>query len=261
MDFEALGVELAKWLNSKGITAVVLKYRVPVSSWNEQDQVIQMDAHRAVSMVRQRASRLRLDPWKIGVLAVGASTDIALRASTAAARAYGEAYDTDKQDYRPNFLMLVHPRIDTRSVVPAVLKRAPATFITGALDDPCGVATNALRFYAGLQNYGAAPLALHISPEGKTGYSSCELYPDQRTMAACRWPSWAEAFLRKRLDMPSPECEVNLKSEPEKLTASNWCPPAPKSDSLCGTKVHQVRCHGHCDLDCWTKCGGLSVED
>src|SRR5689334_23784164 len=76
------GTEVCDWLTSKGITCVLLKYRVPHSgpSWqrdcncmiNPKPQPALQDAQRALGIVRQHAAEWKIDPHKVGVLGFSA---------------------------------------------------------------------------------------------------------------------------------------------------------------------------------------------
>src|SRR4051812_11098550 len=107
------GTQVARWLNSIGVTAALLKYRVPRRPDTPKGQPpVQalMDAQRALSLVRSRASDLGIDAKKIGILGFSAGGHLPAWASTNYDRRSYEAVDaTDRIDCRPDFAVAVYP--------------------------------------------------------------------------------------------------------------------------------------------------------
>src|SRR5262249_26100288 len=107
------GEEVATWLNSIGVTGIVLKYRVPRPSDTPKDaQPIGplQDAQRALSLVRSKAGEWKLDPKRIGVLGFSAGGHLsAATATNFDKRAYEAIDDIDKVSSRPDFAVLVYP--------------------------------------------------------------------------------------------------------------------------------------------------------
>src|SRR5262249_40691305 len=107
------GEQVASWLNSIGVTAAVLKYRVPRRPGSPTDQPpVQavMDAQRSVSLVRQHAEEWGLDAKRIGILGFSAGGHLGAWASTNAdKRAYDSIDAADKVSCRPDFAVLVYP--------------------------------------------------------------------------------------------------------------------------------------------------------
>jgi acetyl esterase/lipase len=104
------GTEIAEWLNSIGITAAVLKYRVPRRDGDSANKLPLMDAQRAMSLVRSKASELGLDPRRIGMLGFSAGGNLA----AATCLKYGDRqYDkldgVDDVSSRPDFGVLIYP--------------------------------------------------------------------------------------------------------------------------------------------------------
>jgi acetyl esterase/lipase len=174
MDLE--GTEVCQWLNSVGVNAVLVKYRVPKRSWEEKHTAPLQDAQRAMSLVRQRADELGVDPRKIGVMGFSAGGHLcASLSATAADRAYPAVDAADKVSCRPDFTMLIYPaylmlkeKPDTIAPEVAVTANTPSMFIVMAEDDPIGV-ENALRYSIGLKQ-AKVPVELHIYPKGGHGY-------------------------------------------------------------------------------------------
>src|SRR4051794_7800882 len=141
------GTEVCKWLNSVGVTGVLLKYRVPARKGLERHAAALQDVQRAIGMVRHRAGEWGIDPRKIGVLGFSAGGHLAAAVSNNfAERTYPEVDDVDKESCRPEFTVLVYPayltREDDRSKLAPeirVTKDTPPALIVMTQDDPIKV--------------------------------------------------------------------------------------------------------------------------
>lgn len=99
------GSEIAEWFNRSGITAFVLKYRVP----DNRSGALQ-DLQRALSLIRARAKDWNLKPDQIGVIGFSAGGNLAAKASTHfAERTYPNIDEIDQRSCRPDFAVLVYP--------------------------------------------------------------------------------------------------------------------------------------------------------
>jgi acetyl esterase/lipase len=108
MDLE--GEEVAAWLNSIGVTGIVLKYRVPARKGQPMHLAPLQDAQRAVSLVRAHAQEWNLDPHHIGILGFSAGGHLAaLSATNYDKRQYDALDDTDKVSCRPDCAMMIYP--------------------------------------------------------------------------------------------------------------------------------------------------------
>ncbi|MES1168119.1 MAG: alpha/beta hydrolase, partial [Oleiharenicola lentus] len=146
MDLE--GTEVCEWLNSIGVTGVLLKYRVPGRDGQARYIAPLQDAQRTVGLVRHRAKELGLDPRRIGILgfSAGAHLSAALAASHAT-RNYPVVDDADAVSCRPDFMVLIYPgglvnREKNDAVYTEVAPRkgsTPPAFIAMAQDDPVRV--------------------------------------------------------------------------------------------------------------------------
>jgi acetyl esterase/lipase len=107
------GEEVATWLNSLGVTAVILKYRVPRRPGEPVPDPARrplQDAQRAVSLVRSKAAQWRIDAKRIGVIGFSAGGHLAFATATSFdKRAYQPADEIDQVDCRPNFAIVVYP--------------------------------------------------------------------------------------------------------------------------------------------------------
>ena len=174
MDLE--GTEVCEWLNSIGVNAVLLKYRVPKRAGRERHAAALEDAQRAVGMVRARAKEFGIDANRIGVLGFSAGGHLAAALSTSAEeRTYPKVDDADAVSCRPNFAVLIYPAYltlkDQGDIVnpeTAVSSNTPPTFVAMTQDDPVRVET-ALYYSAALKRTGV-PFELHVYPKGGHGY-------------------------------------------------------------------------------------------
>ena len=107
------GTEICDWLTSRGITAVLLKYRVPtkpkVGPYSESPQALE-DAQRTLGLVRSRAAEWHIDPHKIGVIGFSAGGHMVAAISTHFDKHSYLAVDTaDKESCRPDFAIACYP--------------------------------------------------------------------------------------------------------------------------------------------------------
>ena len=173
MDLE--GTEVCAWLNSIGVTGVLLKYRVPARPGQERYAAPLQDAQRAVGLVRHRAGELGLDPHRIGILGFSAGAHLAATLATNhASRTYPAVDAADTVSCRPDFLVLIYPGglVDPRRnnvLRPETLPAkdlTPPTFIAMTEVDRV---ENAVEYYKGLKAAGV-PAELHLYPTGEHGY-------------------------------------------------------------------------------------------
>jgi acetyl esterase/lipase len=113
------GTEICDWVTSKGMTCVLVKYRVPFSGpqWDgscscRREPKVHMalqDAQRAVRLLRQQASQWHIDPNKIGVIGFSAGGHMVADISNDSGHSYRPVDDADKQDPRPDFAIGIYP--------------------------------------------------------------------------------------------------------------------------------------------------------
>ena len=176
------GYEIATWLNTLGINAFVLQYRVP----KKRDGALQ-DVQRAIRIVRARADEWKSDPGKIGVLGFSAGGSLSARAGTQFNEITYKAVDSyDSMSCRPDFAVLIYPAyLDNgpgKSLTPelTITENTPPMYIFGTADDTYG--NSALVMAASLRN-SKVPVELHFMPMGGHGYG---LRPGN--IAAETWP-------------------------------------------------------------------------
>ncbi|MDQ3332648.1 MAG: alpha/beta hydrolase [Planctomycetota bacterium] len=167
------GTEVAEWLNSIGVTAAVLKYRVPTAKHDPKWLPPVQDAQRAISLVRSRADEWGLDPQRVGLLGFSAGGNTAAMTAVSSERRYEADDAKDKASCRPDFLVLVYPAYlvdesgELRSEV-TVTKETPPTFLAHAYDDPV-TPKSSVEFFLALKNAGV-PAELHVYDAGGHGY-------------------------------------------------------------------------------------------
>jgi acetyl esterase/lipase len=111
--WELEGEEVAAWLNSQGITGILLKYRVPRRPDEPKEEPARrplQDAQRAVSLVRNKAKEWNIDPKRIGMVGFSAGGHLAIATATRfQKRTYEPIDEIDKVSCRPDFAIAVYP--------------------------------------------------------------------------------------------------------------------------------------------------------
>ncbi len=104
------GSEVCEWLNSIGVTGILLKYRVPARKGQERFLAPLQDAQRALRYTRFHAKDLGLDPNRIGILGFSAGGHLAATTSTSFEKNTYELKDeVDRVSCRPDFTVLIYP--------------------------------------------------------------------------------------------------------------------------------------------------------
>jgi acetyl esterase/lipase len=202
------GTEVCDWLIAKGITCVLLKYRVPDSGphWEAKcdchvDAVAPMaleDAQRTVGLARFHAAEWHIDPHKIGVLGFSAGGHLVADVSTHwDKRAYPAVDAADMESCRPDFAVALYPghltekttrKYELNPTVP-VSAQTPPTFLLQAVDDPVDTVDNSLVYFIALKNAGVS-VELHLYAHGGHAFGL------RRTKSLItRWPELVEKWL------------------------------------------------------------------
>ena len=193
------GIQVAQWFNGQGVTALVLRYRMP----NGHDQIPLKDAQTALKLMRQNAQKWHVDPNQVGIMGFSAGGHLAATAST---------HFTDSTD-RPDFSILIYPVIsfdptfthmgtrnnligqkDDESLIEyysnekQVTDQTPRAFIALSDDDPGVPPENSIRYYSALKQHGI-PAELHIYPSGGHGWGWRDSfkYHDELLRSLSRW--------------------------------------------------------------------------
>jgi acetyl esterase/lipase len=169
------GTEVCDWLTSRGITCVLLKYRVPcVKTGPYRDCLTALqDAQRTVGLVRFKAAQWPIDPHKIGVLGFSAGGHMVVAVSTHFQKRLYPAVDAaDKASCRPDFVVSLYPghlavREKNFALNPdiRITARTPPTFLLQAEDDPVDPVENSLVYHAALRKAGI-PVEMHLYAKG-----------------------------------------------------------------------------------------------
>lgn len=187
--YDKEGTDVAAWLNSAGITALVLKYRVP----HNREGALQ-DVQRALSLARAHASEWNIDPKRLGVIGFSAGGNLAAKASTLFdRRAYPTVDAVDQQSCRPDFAVLVYPAYLDKDgqVAPDLNLKAniPPTLIVHTEDDKTFV-TGSKVYHAALRE-AKVPNEFLLYHTGGHGYG---LRSEKDVRA---WPQAALDWLHK----------------------------------------------------------------
>jgi acetyl esterase/lipase len=194
--YDLEGTEVADWLNSIGVTGILLKYRVPAPDRSNLWQAAVQDAQRTVSVARHRAQEFRIDPDRIGILGFSAGGQTAALASLMDQRQYEPVDEVDQVSCRPNFAVLVYPAYladkEKRTLLPeaTVSSGTPPMFLVHAQNDPVPV-ENSLILSLELRR-AQVPCEVHAFANGGHGFG---LRPTDEPCT--RWPELCEAWLRR----------------------------------------------------------------
>jgi acetyl esterase/lipase len=200
------GTEICDWLSAKGLTCIVLKYRVPKTGHHWEDgcrcgvtpkvpRALQ-DAQRAIRLVRSKAGQLNIDPGKIGVMGFSAGGYLVAQTSNIFTPAYAPTDAIDRVSSRPDFAIAVYPghlcRPGTK-LDPQIhaTKRTPPTFLLQAWDDPVDDICNS-TLYARALDAAGVPSEVHLFATG--GHAFALRHPDDPPGV---WPALVERWLKQ----------------------------------------------------------------
>jgi acetyl esterase/lipase len=199
------GTEACDWLVSKGITCVLLKYRVPDSGPHDdagnqkypKAPLALEDAQRTMRLIRFHAAEYHIDPQKIGVLGFSAGGYMVADISTNFdQRVYPLLDDTDEVSCRPNFAVALYPGhlqgassgLELNPKIP-VTRDTPPTFLLQAQDDHVDSVNDSLVYYVALKNANV-PVEMHLYPHGGHAFGL------RRTkLPITGWPQLVEKWL------------------------------------------------------------------
>jgi len=170
------GIQVCEWLNSLGVTAVLLKYRVPTREVAGYEPL--QDAQRSVGLVRHHAQEWGINPNRVGILGFSAGGHLAVMAALHPnERTYTQDPKLDVDDATPNFLIPVYPAYlvsgeDTFTLLPTVkvTDKAPPVCLVHAHDDKGKTSPSASALlYLEYKKLGL-PAELHINTKGGHGF-------------------------------------------------------------------------------------------
>jgi acetyl esterase/lipase len=201
------GVEVAKALNEMGVSAFVVKYRIPNDAAMSNREIVPLqDVQQAIKTVRENASLYRVNPARIGVMGFSAGGHLASTAGTHFDRKQVET----SVSLRPDFLILVYPVISfsdsvchrgsrdqligktpTKAMIDLysnhlrVNKNTPPTFLVHATDDGAVKVENSLLFYQNLVKF-RVPAEIHVYQKGGHGFGMNNPTTTDKWMDRCR---------------------------------------------------------------------------
>jgi dienelactone hydrolase len=193
------GTDVCRWLNSLGVSAALLKYRVPRREGRPKHEAPLQDVHRAIGMVRTNAREWKIDPDRVGILGFSAGGHLSTMALTSdGTRTYPADERFDQPSPVPNFAVLVYPAYlleegnpDNLSPEIEVTESTPPAFLVVAHGDKKFVEGSA-RFYIEMFR-NDRPCELHIFGKGGHGFGFDKTEEEIR-----QWPAlagkWMEAM-------------------------------------------------------------------
>ena len=197
------GTEVCDWLTSRGITCVLLKYRVPGegrfprSGPYPKSPMALEDAQRTLGLVRFHAAEWRIDPHKIGVLGFSAGGHLVAAMSTHFKQRLYPAVDAaDKESCRPDFAVAIYPGhlslAENRLALNPdihVTRQTPPTFLLQNEDDPVDRVEHSLSYYAALKKAGV-PVEMHLYAQGGHAFGL-----RHTKLPVTGWPHLVETWL------------------------------------------------------------------
>jgi acetyl esterase/lipase len=204
------GTEICDWLTSRGVTCVLLKYRVPSIPYVWQcdcrphNQSISTpsleDVQRTLRLVRFHAAEWRIDPHKVGVLGFSAGGYLVAEVSTNFnSRLYGPLDAADHESSRPDFAIALYPGhlalaknsiALNPNIASRITRETPPTFLLQNEDDHVDQIEDALSYYMGLKKAGV-PVELHAYAQGGHAFGLRET-----KLPVSGWPRLVETWLR-----------------------------------------------------------------
>ncbi|HVC46067.1 MAG TPA: alpha/beta hydrolase [Terracidiphilus sp.] len=197
------GTEVCDWLTAKGITCVLLKYRVPAPRsapyWGAypQSKIALDDAQRTMGLVRFHAAEWHIDPHKIGVMGFSAGGHLVAAISTHFEHRMYPAVDAaDAVSCRPDFAVALYPghldlddaKMALNPNVP-VTRETPPTFLLQAENDDEDNVDDSLVYYIALKNAGV-PVEMHLYAQGGHAFGL-----RQTKFPITEWPGLVEKWL------------------------------------------------------------------
>ncbi|HTV80123.1 MAG TPA: alpha/beta hydrolase [Steroidobacteraceae bacterium] len=201
------GTDACDWLTSRGITCVLLRYRVPSLPYDwhckcRPDNLVTPtqaleDAQRTLGLVRYHAAKWHIDPHRIGVLGFSAGGFVLAEISTRYQhRLYGAVDAADAVSCRPDFAMAIYPGhlwaggkgYPLNPIVP-VTNQTPPTFLVQAEDDSVDGVHQSIAYYIALKDAGV-PVEMHLYAQGGHAFGL------RRTrLPITNWPQLADEWL------------------------------------------------------------------
>jgi acetyl esterase/lipase len=194
LSMELEGTEVCQWLNSIGMTCVLVKYRVPETEHYPENTEDLEDAQQAMRITRMHAKEWGIDPQKIGVIGFSAGAHLAVVLSTHP-DFQGKNVPASTVDARPNFQMVMYPGYTSLpdGKVPASIAptaEVPPTFLVQAENDYTAHVESSIYYFMALKN-AKVPAEIHIYTQGGHGFG----LRAADAPIATKWPVLAEEWL------------------------------------------------------------------
>jgi acetyl esterase/lipase len=206
------GSDFAKWFNDRGISAFVLKYRLPnEKAMTHQHEVPLMDAMQGMKLIRQNAAKWNIDLNKIGVMGFSAGGHLAATLST-----HYNMGEKASNEAKPDFSILLYPVISLQPSIAhggsrdnllgpekseelikyysnelQVSDQTPPAFLVHAMDDTGVPVENSIQYYLALKNK-KIPAEMHLYPKGGHGYGM----RTEGKGSLGNWPAAMEGWLK-----------------------------------------------------------------
>jgi len=206
------GSDLARWFNDRGISAFVLKYRLPdVKAMTHQHEVPLMDAMQGMKLIRQSAKKWNIDPDKIGVMGFSAGGHLAATLST-----HYNLGTKASDEAKPNFSILLYPVISLSPELAhggsrdnllgpdkseelikyysnelQVSAKTPPAFLVHAMDDGAVPVENSIAYYLALKKF-KTPAEMHLYPKGGHGFG----LRTEGKGSLVNWPAAMDGWLK-----------------------------------------------------------------
>jgi acetyl esterase/lipase len=206
------GSDFAKWFNDRGISAFVLKYRLPnEKAMEHQHEVPLMDAMQGMKLIRQNAGKWNIDVNKIGVMGFSAGGHLAATLST-----HHNMGEKASAEGKPNFSILIYPVISFQPGIShggsrdnllgpekseelikyysnelQVSDQTPPAFLVHAMDDTGVPVENSIEYYLALKKK-KIPAEMHLYPKGGHGYGM----RTEGKGSLAGWPAAMEGWLK-----------------------------------------------------------------
>jgi acetyl esterase/lipase len=206
------GSDFAKWFNDRGISAFVLKYRLPnEKAMTHQHEVPLMDAMQGMKLIRQNAAKWNIDLNKIGVMGFSAGGHLAATLST-----HYNMGEKASNEAKPDFSILLYPVISLQPSIAhggsrdnllgpekseelikyysnelQVSDQTPPAFLVHAMDDTGVPVENSIQYYLALKNK-KIPAEMHLYPKGGHGYGM----RTEGKGSLANWPAAMEGWLK-----------------------------------------------------------------
>ena len=206
------GSDFAKWFNDRGISAFVLKYRLPnAKAMEHQHEVPLMDAMQAMKLIREGAGKWNIDKNQIGVMGFSAGGHLAATLST-----HHNMGTKASADAKPDFSILLYPVISFQPTIShggsrdnllgseksdelikyysnemQVSEQTPPAFLVHAMDDTGVPVENSIHYYLALKNK-KIPAEMHLYPKGGHGYGM----RTEGKGSLANWPAAMEGWLK-----------------------------------------------------------------